>query len=186
MTAPALAGLLKRVGNVNFAKFAKSFDDRLKLQKTVYLLERGFDVDLGYRFNWYLHGPYSPPLAREAFEVARTFELFPPVRLVHSDAEERFQRFLQFLEPHKLDEKWLENAASMLWLFRATYRRDPARFDSDWPTVCRRLQAKDPSFSPETCWKVRDYLGRYGVVPFSSILPHADSLAGRSVPSPSP
>ena len=33
------------------------FNDRLKLQKIIYLLQ-AFDVYLGYNFGWYLRGPY--------------------------------------------------------------------------------------------------------------------------------
>lgn len=47
-----------------------SFEGRLCLQKHVYLLQL-FGVDLGYRFSWYLHGPYSPSLTEIAFEVER-------------------------------------------------------------------------------------------------------------------
>ena len=37
------------------------FSDRKRLQKITYLLEI-FGVDFGFKFNWYLHGPYSPAL----------------------------------------------------------------------------------------------------------------------------
>lgn len=36
-----------------------NFDDRLRLQKYVYLIQR-LGLSLGYRFNEYLRGPYSP------------------------------------------------------------------------------------------------------------------------------
>lgn len=45
------------------------FDERLILQKTVCLVQ-ALGVDLGYDFNWYLRGPYSPGLTRDAFAVA--------------------------------------------------------------------------------------------------------------------
>jgi len=37
------------------------FSDRKRLQKITYLLEI-FGVDFDFKFNWYLHGPYSPAL----------------------------------------------------------------------------------------------------------------------------
>lgn len=46
-----------------------SFDDRLILQKAVYLAQAA-GVDLGYFFHWYLRGPYSPSLTRDAFAMA--------------------------------------------------------------------------------------------------------------------
>jgi hypothetical protein len=45
-----------------------SFGHRLILQKTVYLAQ-ACGVDLGYDFHWYLRGPYSPALTRDAFAV---------------------------------------------------------------------------------------------------------------------
>jgi hypothetical protein len=42
------------------------FDDRLTLQKRIYLLQR-FGVDLDYRYNWYVRGPYCPQLTEDAF-----------------------------------------------------------------------------------------------------------------------
>lgn len=46
------------------------FDSRLVLQKAVYLLQQA-GVHLGYRFRWYLRGPYSPDLTEDIFLHAR-------------------------------------------------------------------------------------------------------------------
>jgi hypothetical protein len=46
-----------------------TFSDRLVLQKGVYLAQAS-GVQLGYQYNWYLRGPYSPSLTRDAFAVA--------------------------------------------------------------------------------------------------------------------
>jgi uncharacterized protein YwgA len=46
-----------------------SFDDRLILQKTVYLLQQA-QVHLGYRFRWYIRGPYSSGLTEDVFDLA--------------------------------------------------------------------------------------------------------------------
>ncbi|MEX2309722.1 MAG: hypothetical protein WD738_19270 [Pirellulales bacterium] len=52
-----------------------SFDDRLILQKIVVIAQIA-GVDLGYHFHWYLRGPYSPALTRDAFAVANEAEVF--------------------------------------------------------------------------------------------------------------
>ena len=46
-----------------------TFEDRIKLQKIVYLCEELFGLKLGFAssFSWYLHGPYSPTLTRVVF-----------------------------------------------------------------------------------------------------------------------
>ena len=45
-----------------------TFEDRLILQKAVYLAQEA-GVKLGYFYNWYLRGPYSPAVAEDAFSV---------------------------------------------------------------------------------------------------------------------
>ena len=57
-----------------------SFEDRLRLQKYVYIMER-LGLDLGYSFSGYLRGPYSPDLADDYYSKAddvlnlRTFHM---------------------------------------------------------------------------------------------------------------
>ncbi|MCX5643902.1 MAG: hypothetical protein NTZ17_04340 [Phycisphaerae bacterium] len=46
----------------------KSFQDRSILQKVMYLVQAA-RVHMGYHYQWYLHGPYSPSLARDEFAV---------------------------------------------------------------------------------------------------------------------
>jgi uncharacterized protein YwgA len=46
----------------------KLFEDRLALQKVTYLLQEA-GVDLGYTFTWYVRGPYSPSLTRDAYQL---------------------------------------------------------------------------------------------------------------------
>ena len=46
-----------------------SFEDRLILQKVVYLIQT-IGVNLGYYFQWYLHGPYSPSLTQDAYAIS--------------------------------------------------------------------------------------------------------------------
>lgn len=43
-------------------------DDRKRVQKAVYLGQVA-GADLGYRFSWYLMGPYSPGLTEDYFEL---------------------------------------------------------------------------------------------------------------------
>jgi uncharacterized protein YwgA len=43
-----------------------SFDDRLILQKAVYLAQQA-DISLGYHYYWYLRGPYCRELTADAY-----------------------------------------------------------------------------------------------------------------------
>jgi len=47
----------------------RSFEDRLILQKAVYLAQ-ATGVHLGYYFRWYLRGPYCPAVADDGFGIA--------------------------------------------------------------------------------------------------------------------
>jgi len=46
-----------------------TFEDRLILQKAVYLAQ-AIGVHLGYYYQWYLHGPYCPSLTRDEYTIA--------------------------------------------------------------------------------------------------------------------
>ena len=46
-----------------------SFDDRLKLQKLVYLLEEAGRNVGDYNFSWYKHGPYSQKLQYDILDI---------------------------------------------------------------------------------------------------------------------
>ena len=45
-----------------------TFSNRKQIQKIIYLIENLVYLDLGYRYSWYLHGPYSPDLTQELFK----------------------------------------------------------------------------------------------------------------------
>ena len=47
----------------------KTLNDRKRVQKAIYLAQRA-GVSLGYRFHWYLRGPYSPALTKDYYELA--------------------------------------------------------------------------------------------------------------------
>ena len=47
----------------------ETIDDRKRVQKAVYLGQLS-GVDLGYRFGWYVFGPYSPALTKDYYSLA--------------------------------------------------------------------------------------------------------------------
>lgn len=47
----------------------QSFDDRLILQKAIYLAQAA-GVNLGYYYRWYLRGPYCPAVAEDGFAIS--------------------------------------------------------------------------------------------------------------------
>ena len=107
MNPNIIAGLINRV-YPNFDMF--SFDNRLKLQKFTYFLQYGFDLNIGYEFNWYTYGPYCIELTKDGFLV--DFNNIPELKFAEESAEEKFQRFLYFISKRKNDIEWLEIASS--------------------------------------------------------------------------
>lgn len=96
------------------------FDDRLTLQKRIYLLQL-FGVDLRYQYNWYVRGPYCPSLTEEAFELDRrkdeTEKLSSAYELTQ-EARKRLQEYRKF-EKEMLSTdlpRFLELAASIHYL----------------------------------------------------------------------
>jgi uncharacterized protein YwgA len=61
-------GLKLTVDGLNLPFQINTFEDRLILQKAVYLAQTA-GVNLGYYYHWYLYGPYSPSLTRDEYAV---------------------------------------------------------------------------------------------------------------------
>ncbi len=43
--------------------------DRKRLQKSIYLTQAAEAIDLGYRYSWYLKGPYSTKLTHDYYKL---------------------------------------------------------------------------------------------------------------------
>ena len=94
-----LGGIVKRV---NYKFSMETFQDRLKLQKHIYLL-KAFGLDLGYNYNWYLFGPYSPTLTKDGFELVKDTSSSEEVKFQKPENEKRFMEYLKFVDTKKDD-----------------------------------------------------------------------------------
>ena len=81
-------------------------------------MQHGFGIDLGYSYNWYIHGPYSPDLARDAFALVGEYDSVPTQRFKDVALERQFESFREFVKSHEQDYDWLAIAASMIYLYR--------------------------------------------------------------------
>jgi uncharacterized protein YwgA len=54
---------------LNVPSAIENLDDRKRVQKAIYLAQLS-GVDLGYRYGWYLKGPYSTSLTKDYFSLA--------------------------------------------------------------------------------------------------------------------
>lgn len=93
-----------------------SFIQRKVLQKTVFILQE-MGLPLGYGYNWYLHGPYSPALAEDAYELEVNKKHFEAeIGDYKFTAKKELKRFRELFCDHLTDELWLEIVSSLLFL----------------------------------------------------------------------
>ena len=109
-----------------------SLEDRILLQKAVYVSQQA-DVDLGYRFSWYIRGPYSPSLAKDYYRLeAATVDEPEPTRgkklRPHVGKKLRELRPLMSVPKGvKLNpSEWLELVSSIHYLHNTVGRDDPS------------------------------------------------------------
>lgn len=108
----------------------KSFHDRLILQKSVYLLQAA-GIHLGFRFRWYLRGPYSPDMTAGAFGIVNEGERgIQELKGWQLDAEsvQRARKLKSLLqrregESTRDQSRRLELLASALFLFKTEQAR---------------------------------------------------------------
>lgn len=109
-SAVELGYILKHIPSYEFSM--DSFDDRLRFQKIVYLLQ-AFDINRGYDFSWYLRGPYCSLAAHDGHDLRDVYDSIPTGKKVFRSARanKAFKRFCKFVE--KKSTRDLEIAASL-------------------------------------------------------------------------
>lgn len=118
---PKLRLLFLLLNAIGVGTDINSLEDRKRVQKAVYLAQRA-GVDLGYRYGWYLLGPYCPDLTQDYYELAVAQQIGEGVngsRLSERDAA-KLHELRPLLEvPGGVDlpsEDWLELLASVDYL----------------------------------------------------------------------
>lgn len=99
-----------------------NLDSRLVLQKAMYLGQQS-KVDLGYRFGWYVRGPYSSELTKDYYSMARALQAEEGALEGYSLNHDLIQRMkpiadlMQESERHGISKpNWLELLASYHYL----------------------------------------------------------------------
>ena len=115
LSKPAILNLLsKELDNLDISIFEK----RKILQKTIYILSK-MGLDLGYHYNWYLYGPYSPSLTEDAYELANNKNYYDSEiegYVFKDKIRQIIKKFNILFNERKNDEDWLELVASLLFL----------------------------------------------------------------------
>jgi hypothetical protein len=140
----------------------ETVQERKTVQKAIYLGQVA-GVDLGYRYNWYVMGPYSPALTRDYFALGESlssgddpsndYELQEAVKT-------RLARVKPVIEP-PVDVKlrrpeWLELIASVHYLLEA--RR------MSWDRAEEYLCKQKPHVAPYA-GQAREALEKHGLIP---------------------
>ena len=97
----AFLKVLERKAGYKFT--IKTFEDRVRLQKFVYLAKH-FGIDLKYNFNLYIRGPYSSELADDYYKIERDYEGELSEVLDEFIPEEKVDTFIEFAKNKDTEE----------------------------------------------------------------------------------
>jgi len=143
------------------------FRTRKILQKKIYLLQLT-GIDLGYRYNWYLYGPYCPALASDTFSLREEIEYdqeFNDYQL-NSKTLDKLRVLREIVNlPDNLttnEPEWLELLASLHYLKHIAYWHGKNNPDLD--EVLNKLLQSKPHFKnkfqmAEIAWKRLEEFG---------------------------
>ena len=143
----------------------RSFDERLILQKAIYLLQSA-GISIGYRFRWYLRGPYSTDATAGAFgivnegepakEELRNWELDESSSAIAAKLQSLLRREG---EPLAKQASRLELLASILFLYK-TGQAKP----NDPDATSRILKKNAKPFGPEEVKSATKELRDHGLL----------------------
>jgi uncharacterized protein YwgA len=144
-----------------------SFADRLILQKAIYL-SQVVGVQLGYHYNWYLRGPYSPALTRDAFAIVAELKQNVDEAAgwqLDVTSLQRLRELRTLIEriPEQELSKKLELLASVRFLLRA-----PAPQSGSVSALRETLHRFGKDYSVEQIEQAIEELKRHGLCPANS------------------
>jgi len=150
--ALALGAVLKRIGDFDLS----TFEGRLVLQKTVYLMQ-SYGLYFGYKFSWYVHGPYCPELTREAFKIYPFLNKIPKAKFAKPQIEKRFQDFLCFIKEKKSEPDWLEQLACIDFL-------SSLNLDAKKEAIIKAVLNHENHFNKKQCEEAWKHLVKYDLI----------------------
>lgn len=141
----------------------KTFDDRLISQKKIYLLQ-SLGTDLGYEYNWYVHGPYSPSLTNYIYNNIDVLSAtdFSSYRLSETaDNNSNLVNGLDDLKEEGLSTpSWYELLASLLFI-----KNNSSGWGvSDINSIFEKLIFYKPQYNKKQCRYAYDILQQQGLI----------------------
>lgn len=145
-----------------------SFDDRLISQKKIYLLQ-SLGTNLGYTYNWYVRGPYSPALTSYIYAnldvlASNDFSDYKLAKMAESNIQ-----CVNNLEKRKRADfttvSWYELLASLLYIYN---NKESWKIDDQEHTLFLTLIKYKPQYNEEQCQYAFGILGDEGFVKMGS------------------
>lgn len=94
----------------------RTFRDRLLLQKRMFFVALS-GIELGYSHSWYLRGPYSPALTRDAFNIDETLHASSvPVPELSPKLVDKLRELAESFGNEWNDDRHMELYASLCYL----------------------------------------------------------------------
>jgi hypothetical protein len=154
--------VLLALKDLGITQRVESFDDRLSIQKSIYLAQAA-GANLGHHFAWYLRGPYSRDLARDVLDALQCDDLATETVGWELDDATRakLSTLRAALEPPATLPKpsWLELLASVHFLID---RKQVPSMDS--AAIETRLRKYDKTFPEVQVQEALSWLDRLGLV----------------------
>jgi uncharacterized protein YwgA len=98
-----------------------TLQNRVCIQKAIYLAQQA-GADLGYSYSWYVHGPYSPELTTDYFELDNNLstgdEDYKKYKLIPSLSKPLQRINGLFTVPQEVNlsqDRWLELISSIIY-----------------------------------------------------------------------
>ena len=136
--AEKIARTLRVLSELGIKPVMTSFSTRLRVQKILYLLQE-LGLQTGWKFSWYIRGPYSPDLAHELFEHREK----AAKDLKADDNENKaIRKFRDKFGQLPLNAQQLEAAAAVMYVAKSTGLRSAAlatRVSKEKPYLPRQL-----------------------------------------------
>lgn len=156
--------VVDQVGDFNM----DSLRGRIALQKKIYLLQLS-GLDLGYRFNWYIRGPYSPSLADIAFEVWNNKEYVAEEVSEYELGSESLDLISKIKGlitskspfPDLEDYGWLELLASVHYIRHIAYSPNQ---NKDKQHICQSVLELKPQYKLKHVEKAWDTLNEWDLI----------------------
>lgn len=137
-TNKSILYLLSKIFNLS----RQSINERLRLQKLVYLLQAS-GVKLGYGFSWYKYGPYSQELVQDSYEVLESskdrYEEETSDWQFSKESEDKFNEFKNILADSIDNPEKLELIASVSFV-KNVWHSDAQK--EDFPEIFKKYKIK--------------------------------------------